>query len=464
MLAEAELRRAMARPAAIIPARWHSGRLTLVAQALSAIGAIDARIADEIQAGLDLGIAAGRPGQAGEISPGQPELAPEVQMRLARLIHSPPPWPATGTPRWQGPSTGQTRPALQRSPRVVPVGRAIRIQNGDARRELLVVAYVQSSGRALFTIAGWPFQPFDAVDNRGANYRIGFRGGSGAAVLVLRPGPLHEIRWLDVITMPGEPATRIDLDPPGSRFPTPDVTVTPKAASPGELLLNVAAVQALSAAAAFPQDTGRLTAARPELLASTRGLGDIVAALHAAGALSPASPVPGQLAGLCARLCITGHGITAPPAGDLPEPWQSMLTRYHRREPRAALAPGSLAAMMAGLPELDGARITILGLHHGDRGTVLHMLASGVTPEDDWAYSRGVRPLPVLWVRDSSDRWHATRINGLSLSGNTGGAVLWLAIVPPLDRSTAWIEVVAAGQSAEARVRLPLGWKQARQA
>lgn len=49
------------------------------------------------------------------------------------------------------------------------------------------------------------------------------------------------------------------------------------------------------------------------------------------------SPVPGQLAGLCARLGITGHGITAPPA------------------------PGILAATVAELPELDGAKITIAG-------------------------------------------------------------------------------------------------------
>jgi hypothetical protein len=34
-----------------------------------------------------------------------------------------------------------------------------------------------------------------------------------------------------------------------------------------------------------------------------------------------AAPSPGQLAGLCARLGIAGHGITAPPAGDLPDRW-----------------------------------------------------------------------------------------------------------------------------------------------
>ena len=176
----------------------------------------------------------------------------------------------------------------------------------------------------------------------------------------------------------------------------------------------------------------------------SHGPGDIVAALHAAGALPPASPVPGQLAGLCDRLGIPGHGITAPPADDLPERWRSMLTCYHRRKPQAGPTPGILAATMAELPELDSAQVAILGPHHGERGTILHMLASGITLEDDWEYARGVRPLPVLWIRDSSGHWHATRTNGVSPMWDTREVMLWLAIMPPLDRGTAWIDVGTA--------------------
>lgn len=80
------------------------------------------------------------------------------------------------------------------------------------------------------------------------------------------------------------------------------------------------------------------------------------------------------------------------------------------------------------------------------------------TPENDWEYYRGVRPLPVLWVRDSSDRWHASRMNGYSQVGNTGEVMLYPAIVPPLEAGTAWIDMVAMSQSAEVRVRLPLRW------
>ena len=99
-------------------------------------------------------------------------------------------------------------------------------------------------------------------------------------------------------------------------------------------------------------------------------------------------------------------------------------------------APGILAAAVVELPELDGARIAILGLHHGERGTTLRLLASGVTLEDDWKYARGVRPLPVLWMCDSSGRWHTTRTNHVSPSRNSGEVMLWLQTVPPLDRGT----------------------------
>jgi len=152
----------------------------------------------------------------------------------------------------------------------------------------------------------------------------------------------------------------------------------------GELLLDVIAARLLTVAATYPQDTlEQLAAAKPGL-------------------------VPHAAAGLCARLGVSGHGITARPADDLPGPWLSMLTRYHRRTPQPAPASGRSVATAVELPELDGARFAILGLHHSDGAAMFHLQASGVTPEDDWEYIRSVRPLPVLWIRDSSGRWHTT--------------------------------------------------------
>ena len=220
----------------------------------------------------------------------------------------------------------------------------------------------------------------------------------------------------------------------------------------------------LTVAAPFSQDSpGQPAAAHDDLRAFVGdGPGHIVAALHAAGLLPPDSPVPGQLAGLCTRLGINGHGITAPPAGNLPHRWHSMLTR--RPDPKPPPDPGILAATVAELPELDGAKIAIAGLHHGERGTIMHLLATGVTLEDDWPYARGIRPLPALWIRDSDGRWHATRLDGLSPWADNGAnpwtdtsmVTVWLRIIPPLDRGTTWIQISATGRTAQVRATLPL--------
>jgi len=397
-LAEAELRRATAPGAQGL---GHSGRLSLVAQALIAVGAVEVGAADQIQAELDLALAVRRPG-AGGAAPFQPIRAGGAAPAVSGLG----PW------------------------RVVPAGQVIRIRDGEIRGELGLLAYLQTAHGGRFTTAGWmhgpapgprtqPLRPglpvsrqFAAADDQGASYTLRFSTritGSVAlaGVLDLQPDPQHEIGWLDLRTAPGGPATRINLD---ARLPAPDITVTRTAASRGDLLADMIAARVLALASTFPQETPtQLAAAKPGLLPHAADwLGDVIAALRAAGALPPSSPAPGQLAGLCARLGITGHGITVPPAADLPERWLSMLTRYHRRNPRPAPAPGSWAATAAELPELDGARVAVLGLHQHEHGTVLHLHAGGVTMEDDWEYYRAVRPLPTLWIRDDAGRWHAT--------------------------------------------------------
>jgi len=69
------------------------------------------------------------------------------------------------------------------------------------------------------------------------------------------------------------------------------------------------------------------------------------------------------------------------------------------------------AALAASLPELDGIRVTLLGLHHTQDGSALHVAGPGPGfPEP--------RPGPLdidlnfplsLWLRDSGGRWHAAR-------------------------------------------------------
>jgi hypothetical protein len=93
-----------------------------------------------------------------------------------------------------------------------------------------------------------------------------------------------------------------------------------------------------------------------------------------------------------------------------------------------------------------------------ERGTILHLHAGGVMMEDDWAYYRGVRPVPALWIRDHAGRWHATRSWAPRPLGDDGEVTLELEIAPPLEAGNQWIDVVAAGQSAQVRARLPVRW------
>jgi hypothetical protein len=406
LLAEAELRRAMNAPAG--RRGWWSTRLELAARALCALGAVGAGVANSVQADFGLAVAERRDLPA-------PHLVPERDE------------PAPG----------------HASCRVVPVGQVISIGDGDVRRELLLVAYAQSAAGARFMGTGERFPPFPATDDRGVRYQITWMIGPAAMEMLLRPDPRHQVRWLD-LTPAGQPAVRVHLDP---QVP-PDVSVTRDAHRPGELMLDVIAARIILAALSRER-----LAADAELRSFVgAGPGYIVAALDGTGLLPPDSPLPGQLAGLCTRIGLDGHGITAPPAGDLPERWDSLLTR--RREQADPPAPGILAATVAELPELDGARITIAGLHHAGGRTIMHLLVSGVTLDHDWPYDRGTRPMLMLWVHDSKGSWHATRPASVSEWGNA--IRMCLEIIPPLDRDTARIEVCVAGRSAQARLILPL--------
>ena len=343
----------------------------------------------------------------------------------------------------------------------------IHVRDGDARHALLVVAYLRSAGGARFIMAGGlAFRPLTAADDCGARYQISFRGRPDLAEFLLAPDPPPQIRWLDLITAPGEPATRIDLDP---QIPAPDVTVTRKATSPGELLLDgIAARIFCSGAAAVPRyDPEQPPAGSADLRAFIGdGPGRIVAALHAAGALPPASPVPGQLAGLCTRTGIPGHGITAPPA-DLPEPWHSMLTRRRpRRLPQEAPArrhrgrDRGRAARAGRRPDHDLRRAPLYDRRPAQQRYANHRAHAGHR-----RHARGPldlrqgSPAAASAVGTRQQRplaRHAHQRRGPS--GNNGEVILWLEIVPPLDRGTAWIDLVATGRSAEVRVRLPLCW------
>jgi hypothetical protein len=174
--------------------------------------------------------------------------------------------------------------------------------------------------------------------------------------------------------------------------------------------------------------------------------------------LSPLSPVPARLATLCASLDLDDHGIAVPPTLDLPEPWLSLLAHYQRRKPEPTQLRGGYAAMAATLPELDGLRLTLLGLQHSQGGSALHVLAQGRTPEPHPGPLDLDLNFPLsLWLRDSGGRWHAARPDRFRQADRE--RAVRLRLVPPLTRPADWVEVLAGGRSAEVRARLPLRWR-----
>ena len=464
-----------------------AARVSRVAQVLTAVRALDYKVAEQILDDFALALGTRRAGSPGQHGPDLRSLmrSPAADLPLGMLMRSRPSLPFMRPTAWSPNRTAANAPGSsgpQAGPRrVVPLGQVISVRGGDVSGEMYLLSYALTAACARFTVvvrargefvppgiehngmyrpfAVLPVHQFTATDDQGTRYQMGFSGRRGrrpvelAGEITVHPGPPLGIRWLDLTTAHGKPAVRIDLN---QRMRLPGgtgVAVSEAASSPGEHLLDRIAARLLLLTLAFPQEI-RLHPAvpRPEPFSCiAAGLGDVVAALQACGALSLLSPVPGQLAALCENLNVSGHGITARPARDLPEPWLSMLAHYRRRKPGKALGRDGCAAAAVAFPELDGIRLSILGLNNTDDGTVLYAHASG-TPDVAADFPLGI------WVRDSGGRWHATRISGWN-EHDDGEMTMRLEVVPPLGHTAAWIDVLAAGSSAEACATLPVRWQ-----
>jgi Sigma-70, region 4 len=462
-------------------------RVSRVAQVLIAVRALDHEVAEQILDEFALAFGTRRARSLGQhgLDPRSLMRSPAAHLPLGMLIRSRPSMPfmrstawspdraAANAPRSSGPQEGPCR--------VVPLGQVIPVRGGDVSGEIYLLSYALTAACARFTVvvrargefvppgiehngmyrpfAVFPVHQFTATDDLGTRYQMGFSGRRGrrpvelAGEITVHPRPPSGIRWMDLTTAQGEPAVRIDLNQP-NRLPSgTGVAVSEDASSPGEHLLDHIATRLLLLTLAFPQEILLHPAVpRPEPFSCVAaGLGDVVAALQACGALSLLSPVPGQLAALCANLNVGGHGIIARPARDLPEPWLSLLAHYRRRKPQKGLGGDGCAATAIAFPELDGIRLSILGLNNADNSTVLYAHASG-TPDAAADF-----PL-TLWVRDNGGRWHATRISGWD-ERDDGEMTMRLEVVPPLGHTAARLDVLAAGSSAEARATLPVRWQ-----
>jgi len=467
LLAEAAMRGSLTPAAA--PRAPNASTIMAAGHALTAVGALDPVTAQEILTDFRLAVTVR-----------QLHREPDQALAIANWLAQPQ-GALRGKPRQP---TGAGPPGEDAGPdgagRFVPVGLTVPFRAGAVRGELCLMSFAQTGSGARF-IAAWqvhspslevqlshhypgliPFDEFTVTDDRGARYELDLTPGSDLAwpnMIRLSPAPPGSIRWLDVAP-PYRQAVRVDL---GSGEPAPadgeaKVSVSDTTLSPGEHLLVLLAERLLTGTPQFPRRG--LLAAPPtsprQVVAG--GFGVIIAALEAAGVLSPLSPVPARLATLCASLDLTGHGIAAPPTLDMPEPWLSLLAHYQRRKPEPTQMREGYAALAASLPELDGIRVILLGLQHTQGASALHVLVQGRIPEP--------RPGPLdidlnfplsLWLRDSGGRWHAARPDRCHQAGQE--SAIRLRLVPPLTRPADRVEVLAGGRSAEVRATLPLRWR-----
>ncbi|MGH3205458.1 MAG: hypothetical protein ACRDP5_25920 [Streptosporangiaceae bacterium] len=448
-------------PITVIRAAW----------ALTAVGALDLETAEAILADAELAVATRRRPEAAAAGAAGPRLGPRRfagGRPLARMSHLMPSVPALFPAE-----TARADTASPQGPdRYVPVAQMILFHDELISGELDLMAYAHTATGARFT-ATWrtrdplgarhhgvpPVGAFALTDDRGQPYNLVFatKGRPESTCdLILDPEPPPDIGWLK-ITAPGEQAVRVDL---GRRAERPEPQVSEISVSIGEHLLYRIAERLLALAPEYRVNWHLEVAGTPPDPPVTNlaaGLGATIAALEAAEALSALSPAPARLAAVCASLRIGGHGITAAPAPDLPEPWLSMLTHYHRRKPETAPAGDGFAGMAAALPELEGIRLVLLGLHNYDGGTWMDALALGQAPGLQHRALGLDMAFPLsMWVRDGTGRWHAARPSGWY--HEDGEAALTLRLTPPLTRSCAWIEVLATGLSAQVRAPVPLCW------
>jgi hypothetical protein len=488
LLAEAQMRDQLAPD----PPPWAGGpgagrvKVHVVGQALTAVRALDRETVEDVLADFDLAVSLRRLHGPGPAQTGPRGAQPTRTKRPASAARStaqlqsgrlgPPggtgsPGPAAAPPPDHDPDQGA-------ADRFVPIGLTVPFHQGILSGELYLMSFAHTgSGARLIVLWGQPtlswehelglqradFLPvglFTVTDDRGSAYELDCTHADGSewiSQLNLHPAPPDGIRWLEVAAPPG-PAVRVNLNrasgPPGGE---PEVSAANLSA--GEQLLIMLAEGLLIVAAQFP------LAMRPELPAISptvvqdmgTGLGDIIAGLEAVDALPPLSPVPARLAALCASLRIGGHEIAAAPADELPEPWLSLLSYYQRRKPDTAQVRDGFAAVTAALPELDGIRLAMVGLHNTQGATVLHVLARGVRRQERLGPHGINLDFPLsFWLRDDGGRWHVAHPVGWHPADPEHS--IGLVLVPPLPRSTAWVEVLAGGRSGEVRARLPLRW------
>ena len=183
-----------------------SSPVARAAQVLTAAGAIDPQVADQILDGFVLALGARRAGPAGQPGPDPRALqrSPAAQLPLGMLIRSRPAaasgqaaagslTPAAGGPGPAGPPAAPGR--------VISLGQVIPVRGGEVSGEMYLLSYAQTAPGARLTVitrargefvppgiepggmdrpfAVFPVHQFTATDDHGTGYRTGFRGRRG---------------------------------------------------------------------------------------------------------------------------------------------------------------------------------------------------------------------------------------------------------------------------------------------
>ncbi len=366
-----------------------------------------------------------------------------------------------------GPTILQPPPSRPASPamRVTPIGRAVNVASDRAPSTLHLISLVATETEALITVVmrmRWPpdgsstdleitgagphHLPYDqlwAVDDEGTRYTVRFEAGQGGTaawrgVIQLSPVPPRRVRSLDLIG-DGTRLLRLPLHLAAARGRRPAPPSTEPTAIPAaDRLLMLEAERIL----ATGDPKGPVEGPDP---------GEIITVLTEVGAIAAESPLPGQLAALCLRLGAAGHGITVPPAPDIPAEWASVVA--HRDTPPAG-ARELFAPLAALLPDVDGASFALAGLSSAEGESHLHVVCIGLPPlADRFAYNW--TPGFSWWLTDGSGNWHVATA-GEPWTFDDGTQAFWLRLTPPLTAIPDMAELVLTGPSTRVRVRFPV--------
>jgi hypothetical protein len=361
-----------------------------------------------------------------------------------------------------------SRPGVKSEPwRVLPLGP----QSPGSRLMALIRTADRALAPAVLHFSPAPIAPFGtdvaplttltATDDQGTGYRLRFpdgiwAGSTWTGTISLHPAPPPAARRL-VIIGPNGPVLRADLTAPPAGPAAPLVGVGPTTESPGERLFTRRAEALLAALArAIPDGPG------PRMPDTE----EFAAILEAAGALSPLSAAPARLAALGQLLGLAAEG----PASEVPARWTALVAYYGRRR-RPAPVTGT-AAIGVALPEIDGARFAVAGVHSGAPGSFLHVVAEGLRalPRRPLPPGRpGIPPggalrppVPVdsgfsWWARDDAGGWHLAAIEDVNPAGGWEG-LLRMTLLPPLGHPTTVLALEVSGPAQQVTATLPLRW------